>query len=127
MLLSKEDRGSAMVLTVNRARIDAASAQQLAEEARQAIAKRSDDCVINLGSVTFLDSIGIGMLVNLLKSMGPSRRLTLAAMQPAVKRTLKMTRLDTVFATSDSVLGALNVAGQGQDLVCSPARRQLAP
>ena len=113
MLLSREDRAETMVLTPQRARIDAAVAWQIGDEAKELLARRPGDCVMDLGRVTFLDSMGLGMLVTLLKTMGPQRRLTLAALNPAVKKTLRLTRMDTVFATSDTVDNAIARTGHG--------------
>lgn len=111
MLLSREDRAETMVLTPQRARIDAAVAGQIGDEAKELLSRRPGDCVMDLGRVTFLDSMGLGMLVTLLKTMGPQRRLTLASLNPAVKKTLRLTRMDTVFATSDTVDNAIARTG----------------
>lgn len=107
MLLLREDHGAVVILSVQKARIDAESASHLGEEARPIIAATQGDCVIDLDHVTFLDSSGIGMLVGLLKAIGQDRRLILCGLAPAVQRVMKLTRLDAVFLISESVSTAL--------------------
>lgn len=111
MLLSCEDRGALMVMTVMKARIDAQTAPEFKDQAREFLGTGTQDCALDLSRVSFMDSSGIGALVALLKFMGRERRLELCGMTPAVAKTMRLTRLDTVFVTQDSLRSALDARG----------------
>ncbi|MFK7945492.1 MAG: STAS domain-containing protein [Paracoccaceae bacterium] len=107
MLLSCEDHGPILVLTVLKARIDSQSAMEFKAEAREFLSTGDQDCALDLSRVSFADSSGIGALVALLKFMGRDRKLELCGMNPAVAKVMRLTRLDTVFISHDSVKSAL--------------------
>ena len=103
MLISCETRGPLMVLTVLKARIDAQNVGEFKEEAREHLRSSTLDCAMDLSKVSFMDSSGISTMVSLLKYVGPDRKLELCGMTPPVTKTMRLTRLDTVFFTRDSV------------------------
>ena len=111
MLLSCEDHGPLMVLTVMKARVDAQTAPEFKDQARDFLGSGTQDCALDLSRVSFMDSSGIGALVALLKFMGRERKLELCGLTPAVAKTMRLTRLDTVFITRDTLRSALHARG----------------
>lgn len=111
MLLSCEDHGPLLVLTVMKARLDAQTAPEFKDQAREFLGTGTQDCVLDLGRVSFMDSSGIGALVALLKFVGPKRKFELCALNPAVAKTMRLTRLDTIFITRDTLRTALHARG----------------
>lgn len=64
--------------------------------------------VIDLARVEFLPSLCLGALVQILNSCkARQRRVKLAALRPAIRKTFTITRLDRVFELTDSVDAAL--------------------
>jgi len=81
-------------------------------EAREAARKLLDDgcsrLVVDLASVTYTDSSGLGMLVGLLKRLRESGgAMAIAAPVPRVRRVLEITGLTQIFALCDDVAAAL--------------------
>lgn len=103
MLLSCETRGTLLVLTGLKARVDAHNADDFKEQAREFLNTSTLDCALDLNRVNFMDSTGISVLVSLLKYIGPDRRLELCSLTPPIRKTLRLTRLDTVFSIRESV------------------------
>jgi anti-sigma B factor antagonist len=96
----------AIVLTPRCARLDAASALGFRSEALPMVRNQSV-CVIDLGSVGFIDSSGLGSLVSLLKAMRPGAQVRLANCSSTVGQLLRMTRLDRIFRMYETVDAAL--------------------
>lgn len=107
MLISGERKGPYLVLTVQRARIDAEMTDAFKAEALDHLACDQGDCLLDLNKVGFMDSSGIGALVGLLKLVGGERNLVLCGLSPAVAATLRLARLDRVFSTMPSVADAV--------------------
>lgn len=102
MQLRTEDRGPVRIVTVDQARIDAAAAIQFKDAVRQAAGDTADRVVLDLSSVGFLDSSGLGALVAAMKLLGAGRRLELAGLTPNVERVFRLTRMDSVFTIHPS-------------------------
>lgn len=110
MELHAEDHGPIRLVRVKDSRIDAPVAIRFKELVREAAGDTAARVVLDLAEVTFLDSSGLGALVAAMKLIGPSRRLELACLQPAVERVFRLTRMDTVFTIHPTVHAALNAA-----------------
>jgi anti-anti-sigma factor len=64
--------------------------------------------VVDLSAVTILPSLALGLLVRMADQCGArSQKLTLAALQPQVRRVFAITRLDRVFQIAPTVEAAL--------------------
>jgi anti-sigma B factor antagonist len=96
----------AVVLTPRCARLDAANALHFRTEALPKVRNRSV-CIIDLASVSFIDSTGLGSLVSLLKAMHPGAQVRLANCGGTVRQLLTLTRLDRIFRTYDTLDAAL--------------------
>ncbi len=110
MQLETHDRGDTRVITVAEPRIDAAVAIQFKEAVRQATGDDAGRVLLDMTSVSFLDSSGLGAIVAAMKLLGGGRRLELAALHPNVERVFKLTRMDTIFIIHPSVEAAFDAA-----------------
>ncbi|KKL14907.1 hypothetical protein LCGC14_2510960 [marine sediment metagenome] len=90
----------ALIITVHAARIDAAAAVQFRDAMRAATKTGPGRVVLDLRPVQFLDSSGLGAIIGTMKHLAP-RRLELAALQPAVAKVFRLTRLDSVVMIHD--------------------------
>jgi len=97
MDLGTEDRDGVLVITVKSDRIDAYSAIQFKDSMREATMTDQPRVVIDLASVTFLDSSGLGAVVAAMKALGATRKLELAGLTPPVAKVFRLTRMDSVF------------------------------
>ena len=113
MNLTHSQHGDAAVVTIEENRLDAAIAIQFKDEFRTLTAD-DGDVILDLSTVSFIDSSGLGAVVAAYKGLGQGRHMALAGLQPAVEKVMTLTRMNTVFAIYPSVEGAL-AAAAGSD------------
>ncbi|MBE1285241.1 MAG: anti-sigma factor antagonist [Rhodobacteraceae bacterium] len=99
------------IITVNAERIDAALAIQFKEDMRTETEAGPDHVILDLSSVNFIDSSGLGAIVAAMKQMGGHRNLDLAGLTPTVDKVFRLTRMDTVFNLFSSLEDAKAAIG----------------
>ena len=73
----------------------------------------SQEVIVELGKVTFMDSAGLGELVFLhMAAEEQGRRLKLAAASPLVSELFELTRLSSIFAMFPTLEDALDTEGE---------------
>lgn len=97
MKLSTILHNTLQIVAVNDSRIDAAVAIQFKDAMRDATEKGPDRVILDLSTVEFIDSSGLGAIVATMKHLGNDRRLDLAGLTPTVAKVFKLTRMDSVF------------------------------
>lgn len=85
------------VVELQRKRIDASYAISLREDIVALIEQGAKKIVLNLGSVEFIDSSGLGALVSIMKAVGGNQNMALCQVKDAVMTVLKLTRMDKIF------------------------------
>jgi anti-sigma B factor antagonist len=100
-----------LVIQVNAARIDAAVAIEFKEAVRAAAEAPGSPVILDLSSVGFLDSSGLGAVVAIMKLLGPDRPLELAGLTPPVAKVFRLTRMDRIFTIHDTAPRALKATG----------------
>ncbi|WP_425044413.1 STAS domain-containing protein [Primorskyibacter sp. S87] len=97
MSLTSTETADSRIITVNADRIDAAMAIQFKEDMRNQTDGSPARVILDLSSVSFIDSSGLGAIVASMKQLGEGRRLDLAGLTPMVEKVFRLTRMDTVF------------------------------
>lgn len=95
------------VVSVRETRIDAAVALEFKDAMRRHTAGGPAIVVLDLSTVEFIDSSGLGAIVASLKHIGKERTMALAGLNPTVERVFKLTRMDTVFTLFPTLESAL--------------------
>ncbi len=92
-----------LVITV-KGDIDAYHSADFKKEVKEKMANFNGmKVVLDLSSVSYIDSAGLGSLVAILKdARNAGKSFALAALKPNVKRIFEMTRLDKVFRIVDT-------------------------
>lgn len=103
MNLSSSSVGTAQIITVEEARIDAAVAIQFKDRMREVSDGGPARIVLDLGNVDFIDSSGLGAIVAAMKQLEDGRTLDLCALTPNVDKVFRLTRMDTIFGIFDTV------------------------
>ncbi|MEA2391707.1 MAG: anti-sigma factor antagonist [Solirubrobacteraceae bacterium] len=89
--------------------LDSFTSPELSHSIGKAIEAGQTDLLLDLNQVTFLDSTGLGVLLNALRRLARAGgRLRLVCDVPAVLRVFQTTRLDrdfAIFPTRDHALG----------------------
>lgn len=106
MQLTSERRAGALVVQVMEPRLDAAVAVAFKEAMHAVTAGAEPRVVLDLSTVTFLDSSGLGAVVSVMKHLGAGRRLELAGLTPPVAKVFRLTRMDSVFVIHPAVPGS---------------------
>jgi len=107
MEITQKKVGRACVVTPMVKKIDASVAVEFRNQLLDLVAKGEHRLVLNLGSVDFIDSSGLGALVSVLKNIGPEGRIKLFAVNEGVRSIFELTRLDRVFDIHISEKGAV--------------------
>ncbi len=89
-------------------RLDAAQAVRFKEGLRELSEGGADHIVLDMTDIAFMDSSGLGAVVTVMKQMGRSKTLELAALSTAVAKVFTLTRMDKVFVIYPSVDAALS-------------------
>ncbi|MAM62483.1 STAS domain-containing protein [Maritimibacter sp. UBA3975] len=113
MELMSRDVGDLRVVTVADARIDAAVAIQFKDQMRALIDTGPDRVVLDLSSVAFVDSSGLGAIVAAMKQAGEPQRLELAGLTRNVAKVFALTRMDRVFTIHADVATLEGLADAG--------------
>lgn len=111
MQINAAMNGNTLVIRVAEDRIDAASAIQFKERMRELIQTESQRVILDLSSVHFLDSSGLGAVVAVMKLMTPDRRLELSGLNTTVEKVFRLTRMDTIFTIHPALDHGLRHAG----------------
>jgi anti-sigma B factor antagonist len=89
--------------------IHLSTAPKLAERLAGAVAGDAKAVVIDLSAVTFIDSTGLGMLLEAQRRANQNNSaLALVVANPTVLRLFEITRLDTTFAIEPTLAAALD-------------------
>jgi len=98
MKLQIEDKGAAVLLLVEEERLDAHNSGELKKQMLKLFEVGKHNLVVDLQSVRFVDSSGLGALVSGFKNASSRNgNLKLAGLQLQVKSMFELTRLHRVF------------------------------
>jgi anti-sigma B factor antagonist len=103
--------GSVLVAKVLDGRIAADVAPRFKSKLAEYVVNGNRSIVVDLGSVSFIDSSGLGALVSSLKAMGRDGDLVVSSAHGTVASMFKLTRMDKVFRmyeSSDAAVAALS-------------------
>jgi anti-sigma B factor antagonist len=92
-------------------RLDAARAVDFKEKMAVLINQGTNQVVLDLSAVKFMDSTGLGSLVSVLKLLGGKRDLILCGVTGMLQDLFKLTRMDRVFVIVDTEEDAVKKLG----------------
>ena len=110
MKLVSDQRDEMLIITALVDRIDAAGAIQFKNQMRELTQADCPRVVLDLSTVAFLDSSGLGAVVAAMKALGPARKLELSGLTPTVEKVFRLTRMDSVFTIHKSLPDGLRRA-----------------
>jgi len=107
MQLDVNRQNGVIIIRPHLRRIDASVATEFKSKVIDLIAAGDEKIVINLSDVDFIDSSGLGVLVLLLRKLGPDGKIRLCKVNESVRSIFELTRLDEVFDIHKTVEGAV--------------------
>jgi len=90
-------------ITIASSRLDASISPELKAEVANALDKGAETVVIDLASVEFMDSSGLGAVIGSFKLAGRDRQFVLCNLQESVQEVFKLTHMDKVFDINESL------------------------
>jgi len=85
-------------------RLDSNNIKKFKSESHELLKSKGKGLIINFTNTKFIDSMGLGSLVSILKSTTQSNmKLTLCALTPQVKEIFELTRLYRLFEISENL------------------------
>lgn len=103
-----EEINKTIVIHINEERLDAHNSGDLKVEVQQLFEKGNLNLLIDMKSVRFIDSSGLGALVSGFKNATTNHgTLKLSSLQPQVKSMFELTRLHRVFEIFPTTADAL--------------------
>ena len=98
MRMDLQQDGDVVVVTPREDRLDACTASDFKSRLIDCIEAGDRRFVVDLGSVSFVDSSGLGALVAVMKRLGLDGDLVLCGAGEGVLRMLRTSRMDRIFA-----------------------------
>lgn len=88
------------IVTINKARLDVSTMQNLKDELTRIIDEGHHKLIINLASIEFIDSSGLSILIGLFKRLNTidGGKLELCGLGKQPMELLQITQLDKIFA-----------------------------
>lgn len=108
MEIIEDIKGDVDVLTL-KGRLDAGSTKSIKEKINSLVKKNRASIVLDMGSVDFIDSSGLGSLVSCLRLVNKMEGdIKIASLQDQVRGIFELTRLHRVFQIFDDSNTAVN-------------------
>ncbi len=98
--------GNCLIVSLKERRLDAVIAVNFKDALIEKIDQGENQIVLDMAYVNFLDSSGLGAVVSVLKHVGHGGRLHLCGVTPGVMAVLKLTRMDRILKSFDSLEAA---------------------
>jgi anti-sigma B factor antagonist len=98
--------GNCLVISLKERRLDAVIAVNFRDALFAHIDQGQTHIVLDMACVNVMDSSGLGAVVAVLKHVGHKGRLHLCGVTPGVMAVLKLTRMDRVLRSFDSLEAA---------------------
>ena len=96
------------IVTISDARLDAASSSTFQNFLVELIDSGSNQIIIDLSMVKFMDSSGLGSLIAGLKKLQGQGSISLLSVQPIVQKLFDLTSMDKLFTIHNSFAEAVN-------------------
>jgi len=103
MDLKVQKLGQWKVLVPSVTRLDAYVAEDFKKLLDEALTDGTQNVVVDLSDIVFVDSSALGALVHCRRRLGEPGQMALVGAKEDVSAVLKLTRLDRVFLIADSV------------------------
>jgi len=107
MQIEAKESNGALVVSIGQNRLDAHGAVGFKQKMAEYIASGKHNLVLDLSSVDFIDSSGLGAIVSSLKLLGGEGNLVICGLNKNTMSMFKLTRMDRVFSLYDSEADAV--------------------
>lgn len=102
MEIQNRNEGDVLVVKLMDERLDVHIANEFRDKMIEFIRAGSDQIVLNLSKVNFVDSSGLGAIVSGLKAIGMNGTMVISEASKPIQTVFKLTRMDKAFRIFDS-------------------------
>lgn len=106
MNINNKDENGITITTLEETRLDAAIAPTFKKTMEAMIDDGATQIILNLSSLTFMDSSSLGAMVGVMKYLGNKGKLVVVGANGAVLDLFKLTRMNKVFTMVDDIESA---------------------
>jgi anti-sigma B factor antagonist len=106
-MLVEYPRSGVALVTFDQERLDALNSPTIKQRLLELIETGRGQLVLDLGSIRFIDSSGLGALVSVLKRAGMQGGIRICRLQAPVAATFRLARMDRVFPIFDEAAAAV--------------------
>lgn len=101
-LFEQTHEGDVLVVKMSADRLDAAVAEKFKEAMHDEIEEGAKRIVLNMASLKFMDSSGLGAIISVLKKIRPDGEMVLCEIGDMIQKLLELTRMHKVFRVYDT-------------------------
>lgn len=102
MQMEIAEKDGVTILRVLEKRIDAGISGELKEKLTETVNAGNRRIALNISTVEFLDSSGLGAIISGLKAVGEDGKLVVCGTTEPVQSMFKLTRMDRIFEMHDT-------------------------
>ena len=113
MQMEIAEKGDVSILRALEKRIDAGISGELKERLAEMVQEGHRWIVLDISTVEFLDSSGLGAIISGLKAIGEDGKLVICGATDPVKSMFRLTRMDRIFEMYDTETESLQAFEQG--------------
>ena len=106
MQLSIKKDDNLAIVTVLETRLDASIAPEFKNQMKDIILAGQQNIILDISSISFMDSSSLGAMVVVLKTVGNQRKLIISGASGVVLELFKLTRMDRVFNLATDISNA---------------------
>ena len=97
MQLTIKEEENITIVTVLDSRLDASIAPEFKTQMEEIIREGNQQIILDIATITFMDSSSLGAMVGVLKAMGKNGKLVISGASGVVLELFRLTRMDRVF------------------------------
>ncbi len=91
------------IIKLPEGRLIATNGNEIRQQLYQLLKEHPSHIVLDMGAISFIDSVGVAVLLSVSRRAGANRRLKLCSMQEQAKMTFDLLDFGKVFSLHDSV------------------------
>jgi anti-sigma B factor antagonist len=103
VIFEDKQLGNYLIVKYMQSRLDAHVANIFKKRFYEYIENDNKQVILDLSSVDFIDSSGLGAIVSCLKHMGEEGTISICCLRREIKTMFSLTRMDRVFEIYDSI------------------------
>lgn len=103
MQLTIKEEEDITIVAVSETRLDASIAPEFKTQMEEVIQQGNQNIILEISTISFMDSSSLGAMVGVLKAMGNNGKLVVSGASGVVLELFRLTRMDRVFTLATDI------------------------